>query len=584
MSSIIFTFNGAQTTIHCNKEDKLKDICNKFSTKTSCDVNKVYYVYGGKVLDLNSKINEISNNESINILVFDKENIINDINAFVKSKEIICPKCSEDCLISFKDYKVNLFNCKNGHYTNNISLEEFPKTQFINESLIICNFCNTNKNNTYQKQFYKCLTCKKNLCPLCCSKHDKQHMIIDYNNKNYLCNNHNEIFISYCKNCKINLCLQCEKEHNDHSFISFLNIMPNEKEIKDKLNEFKKKIDAVNNNIKQMVEILFTVSKNLELYYQINNEIINNYVIKNRNYEIFQNINSIQNNIKYKDLDDIINENNLLNKFNKFLNIHYKIKNIPKSNEMTIIYKIQKNQGLKLFSSDFVDNNKENCYLYINGKKCELTDYLDKENINNIISTSNKEELAIKLTEIKPITNMNRMFRDCYDLISLPDFSEWDTSNITNLHSLFNGCSLLSNISDISKWNTSNVTDIGYMFWNCISLKNIPDISKWDVSKVKIMKGLFQNCSALKSLPDISKWDTSGVTDMSSVFRGCSSLTNLPNISIWNVSNVTDMNKLFKDCSSLNSLPDISNWKINKNKTNCTGMFDGLKKNIKHPF
>ena len=71
---------------------------------------------------------------------------------------------------------------------------------------------------------------------------------------------------------------------------------------------------------------------------------------------------------------------------------------------------------------------------------------------------------------------------------------------------------------------------------------------------------------------------------MSSVFCGCSSLTNLPNISIWNVSNVTDMNKLFKDCSSLNSLPDISNWKINKNKTNCTGMFDGLKKNIKHPF
>ena len=32
-----------------------------------------------------------------------------------KSKDIICPTCGENILISFKNYKISLLDCKNGH-------------------------------------------------------------------------------------------------------------------------------------------------------------------------------------------------------------------------------------------------------------------------------------------------------------------------------------------------------------------------------------------------------------------------------------------------------------------------------------
>ena len=53
---------------------------------------------------------------------------------------------------------------------------------------------------------FLCLKCNMNLCPLCKSLHDKTHSIINYDNKNYICNKHNEKFVKYCEECKIDLC------------------------------------------------------------------------------------------------------------------------------------------------------------------------------------------------------------------------------------------------------------------------------------------------------------------------------------------------------------------------------------------
>ena len=41
-----------------------------------------------------------------------------------------------------------------------------------------------------------------------------------------------------------------------------------------------------------------------------------------------------------------------------------------------------------------------------------------------------------------------------------------------------------------------------------MSFLSLPDISQWDTSQVKDMSYMFYECSLLKSLPDISKWDT----------------------------------------------------------------------------
>ena len=75
-----------------------------------------------------------------------------------------------------------------------------------------------------------------NLCPLCILNHDKKHDIIDYEQKNYLCEIHNENFNSYCKKCKKNLCIQCENSHFNHDIIQYSKILPNKG---DKLDEMK---------------------------------------------------------------------------------------------------------------------------------------------------------------------------------------------------------------------------------------------------------------------------------------------------------------------------------------------------------
>ena len=51
----------------------------------------------------------------------------------------------------------------------------------------------------YNNEMYICNGCDILLCPLCKNNHNKEHNIINYELKNYICNKHNESFIAYCK-------------------------------------------------------------------------------------------------------------------------------------------------------------------------------------------------------------------------------------------------------------------------------------------------------------------------------------------------------------------------------------------------
>ena len=290
---------------------------------------KLIFIYGGQLIDFQLKYNEIAKNlKEITILVFDVTTYHKEISvpSYIKSKEVICPECEEICLIKMMDYKISLSGCKNGHEINNISLESFKNTQLINESNIKCFKCNNNKNKTYNKQFYICLTCQKNLCPLCSSSHDKNHKIIDYNKKNYICNSHNDAFISYCKDCKNNLCMLCEKKHNhNHKIINYKNIIEDEETIKEKVNVFKNKIDKMKENILDIIDILKKLNENLDIYYEINKDLINNYDIQNKNYEYLKNISEIKN-INLSEIDDFNRERDINKKIPILFQIYSKMK------------------------------------------------------------------------------------------------------------------------------------------------------------------------------------------------------------------------------------------------------------------
>ena len=73
---------------------------------------------------------------------------------------------------------------------------------------------------------------------------------------------------------------------------------------------------------------------------------------------------------------------------------------------------------------------------------------------------------------------MNKMFYNCFSLISLTNITIWENIHTINMSQMFYNCKRLKSLPDISKWNTSNVTDMSGLFYNCNSLEFLPDISK----------------------------------------------------------------------------------------------------------
>ena len=228
------------------------------------------------------------------------------------------------------------------------------------------------------------------------------------------------------------------------------------------------------------------------------------------------------------------------------------INSLKGQNELKIIVRLN-NGYFNVFGKRFVENNKDKCEIFFNGKSCiELKSAYDGRDYNfKDIFEKHDGILEITLKETKIIRNMDDMFYfGYYEIISI-DFEKWDVSNVTSMKNMFERC---NNIKGISNWNTSNVTNMSYMFSEC---DNIPDISKWDTSKVLDMSYMFCRCD---NIPDISNWDTSNVKNMEGLFYYSISLSSLPNISKWNVNNVESMAYMFDFCKSLKSLPNISNW------------------------
>ena len=131
--------------------------------------------------------------------------------------------------------------------------------------------------------------------------------------------------------------MQCETKHKDHKTIYYRNILPNQI---NKIEEMREYLNKLNNEINAIINKLKYIIKNIEIYYKISNKIINGNYNKNRNYQILKNINEFIefNNIIINDISNIINENNINNKFKYLMNIYDKMSNIKDNNY--IIYKI----------------------------------------------------------------------------------------------------------------------------------------------------------------------------------------------------------------------------------------------------
>ena len=526
MNQITFTYNSINTTIQYNQNENINQIISKFIQISGLDSSKIIFLYNGRIIEPNMNNNRITGNNQI-ILVFDNDEIGN--NVIVKSKSIICPECKTSSRIKINNYKISLFGCEKNHIFDDLLLDEFDDSQKINISQIQCNACNNNKNkgNSYKNEFYTCFTCNINLCQLCKSVHDQNHMINNYDLKNFFCKKHNDKYIKFCQDCNLNICLFCHVEHKAHTLIDFGNILGNES----KFAQIKNKIDKINNFINNQIRIFNNVKENLKKLENIC-EKINNYYLKYNNimyynYQTIKNLNEICN----INIPDVINNDIIYDLYNQM------------NDSILIKYKGSKDP-IRIFGENFVLNNKQ-CEIKYKGKKTPIKEFLE----------SNEDIFEIKLLGINSITNASYMFFDCQNLLSVVDISRWNTKNITDLSGMFCSCKLLNNLPDISNWDTSKIKDMSDIFNGCEALSSLPDISKWDLSNTNNIGGMFYGCTSLSSLPDISKWNTMNIEDMSDLFYDCSSLVALPDISKWEISKVKNKMNMFKNCSSSLNIP-----------------------------
>ena len=311
---IIFIFEDKIEQIECDKMDFLNDVKRKLEIKLKIvSDNKYYFYLKGKKIDLARFIrieDFIDNKNQIKIFGISKNHKAKNKNKKSKKRKsnIICSKCldkyniNNSCLINFEDYKIILSECNKGHRISDILIEDFEAKNF----------------NNYNDNYYKCNIHK------------------------------NEIFCSYCTNCKENLCFICENNHSHKSdIISFNQILFNSDEYINNLNakmiNFEKKINKLMTQIERLKGILNYVMKHIEKYYSLISSIIDNYDINKRNYWMIKNLKQINIDNVIEDIDKIIKNKNLTEKFNYILSIYNKMKY---KNEIKIQYKYSKKINL----------------------------------------------------------------------------------------------------------------------------------------------------------------------------------------------------------------------------------------------
>ena len=385
MSIIIFRYLSNDVLIPAIETETISIVLDRFCQKVIKEKKNLCFLNNGSILNEQLLITSIRPNDENKIII-----LVNDINTnstggpyFKKSENIICPQCKESIIISVKGYKIFLSQCKNGHKYDNLLLSQFNELQTEDISQILCGICKKSKSQTFENKMSFCFDCKINICNLCISIHDNNHNIIEYEKKNYICENDGEHFTSYCQTCKKNLCVSCENDHSQHEVIPFSKLMKNKNELIKQNTNLKKDVDNFKKIINDITKKLNKVRDNIDIYFDINKMLINSTKRTYRNYEELVSINEINNNNTIQtDINSIINENNINNQIKGIMEMYKKmefeeeIQNPSQNNE---------NNDNNTNINQVVNNNN-----IINNEQNQIQENQNNKNINTNNSEMNQ--------------------------------------------------------------------------------------------------------------------------------------------------------------------------------------------------
>ena len=143
-ANAIFTLDGSNYIIQCSKEDKMRDICQKYAIKMNINMNSLIFLYGGSQINF-----ELRFKDQVNLI--DKEKNIISILVYRKEiDEFICPKCGEKVKLDTKtidEIIISNNNIKEKIDGIKINIENIIKNSLVNIVNIQLKNINTLLNN-----------------------------------------------------------------------------------------------------------------------------------------------------------------------------------------------------------------------------------------------------------------------------------------------------------------------------------------------------------------------------------------------------------------------------------------------------
>ena len=362
----------------------------------------------------------------------------------IPNDQYTCSECALVPEIINIFYNTNEIEIKcQAHGIKKLPLRDYflKENDFIYNNLK-CQICKRKKTN--QISYKYCYNCKKNICYDCFIRHNKHYDIINLNDVNNKCNEHEGDcdFLLYCFTCNKNICSKVsETEHKEHN-----------KDVISKFRPEKSEVEIIKNNINiyqkdlELLECLVKINKTiLETYEQHPNNYFHNINLTNiyqslskSNYDDFWNSRNCNKEIlkefndkyskKISGFEKVLNLNNMklgnegLIKLRKINFENLEILNLENNNIKDIScfnkWKLKRLKELNLSNNNIKDINIIKDVIYtctciekinLSDNKITKIDILDDE---KIINNNNIKEINIRnnninynLSDIKTILN-----------------------------------------------------------------------------------------------------------------------------------------------------------------------------------
>ena len=527
ITKIIFTFEGKETTIECSKEDKMKDICQKYSSKIESNLDSLLFLYGGNQLNLESSFENQANS-------IDKSENKMIISVFKKEEsDLECPKCGDKIKFNFEPLKDILSS--NNNIIDNIAGIKLIIENIVKNSLVeVVNVQLKNVNtilNSINEEIKTNIETLKNII----QDKDIINKKVDNNETMNLNDFQNKSVISGILDVDIN--------DIENGIILFNSDYDYDMDfyLEDKKVSLEKDFD---NNWRLNYSFITTGKY---AFWMVFNDIVTDM---EGFFATGPNIYSLD-----FSLFDSTNLTNMRILFNKCKKLK-EIKGFDKLNTSKVI-------------------DMEGLF-----QNCITLEYIDLSNFD----TSNVTNMAFmfnhcnRLKEIKGLdkfitskaTTMEGMFQSCFKLEFI-DVSSFDTSNVEIMNFMFVDCFKLKGIKGINKLNTKKVTNMTGMFENCLSLKYL-NIENFDTSNVTNMSYMFNKCKKLKEIKGMDKFNTINLTTTYAMFQFCTEIEKI-DLSGFDTSNVTNMSYMFNKCKKLKEIKGLNTF-ITKNVKDMARMFN----------